>query len=449
MRTGCQVRCYNIISFLKYLEGKNFIKYVFNLIIFIYLLFLIIFNLSNFRQASKIFINSYAFGHSVIESSIFFYEYGPTGVCISVGNRKNRNKYLKLLFKPHTLLHFWLPSLHNINIYQALRLRAHNTIEHFFKKSKIIKVIIGKSLCVVDREFLCNRVAVRNLQQDYRLSEERAAFLLNKFTNAYKVEGHAPLASLHYLAQQKTPIDYSLSGKLIKFNNRFLNKARSINKNYSSNELKICTLVLRRSWKPWSGQGIDSFYQSIEYLASKNYLINIIGDLEDIDKLKSFNNIYWHKHFNMNSQIFQILSIINSSFCIGDQSGVQTLIHFLNKKNLIINSLPFGQLQYNSVVLPRLWTNKNQVKATSEEHFDRLLYRFHSTKSDKGEMLYPQYYSPKTVLDAVRSFVEKIETHNQVEGLYPQQFFKSDPDSMLIFSKNASFSPILLKELKI
>lgn len=443
------MRYYNIISFLKYLEGKNFIKYVFNAIIFIYLLFIIIFNLSNFRQASKIFINSYAFGHSVIESSIFFYEYGPTGVCISVGNRKNRNKYLKLLFKPHVLLHFWLPSLHNINIYQALRLRAHNTIEHFLKKSKIIKVIIGKNLCVVDREFLCNRVAVRNLQQDYQLSEERAAFLLNKFTNAYKVEEHAPLASLHYLAQQKTPIDYSLSGKLIKFNNRFLKKARSINKNYSSNELKICTLVLRRSWKPWSGQGVDSFYQSIEYLASKNYLINIIGDLEDIDKLKLLSNIFWHKHFNMNSQIFQILSIINSSFCIGDQSGVQTLIHFLNKKNLIINSVPFGQLQYNSVVLPRLWTNKNQVKATSEEHFDRLLYRFHSTKSDKGEMLYPQYYSPKTVLDAVRSFVEKIETHNQVEGLYPQQFFKSEPDSMLMFSKKASFSPILLKELKI
>lgn len=443
------MRCYNLSSFLKYLEGKSFIKYVFNAIIFIYLLFLIIFNLSNFRQASKIFINSYAFGHSVIESSIFFYEYGPTGVCISVGNRKNRNKYLKLLFKPHVLLHFWLPSLHNINIYQALRLRAHNTIEHFLKKSKIINVIIGKSLCVVDREFLCNRAAVRNLQQDYRLSEERAAFLLNKFTNAYKVEENAPLASLHYLAQQKTLINYSLSGKLTKFNDKFLNRARSINNSYSSAELKLCTLVLRRSWKPWSGLGLDSFYQAIEYLASKNYLINIIGDLEDTDKLKSFNNIYWHKHFNMNPQIFQILSIINSSFCIGDQSGVQTLIHFLNKKNLIINSVPFGQLQYNSVVLPRLWTNKNQVKATSEEHFDRLLFRFHSTKSDKGEMLHPQYYSPKTVLDAVSSFVENIEAHNQVEELYPQQFFKSDPDCMLIFSKNSSFSPILLKELKI
>ncbi len=443
------MRCYNLSSFLKYLEGKSFIKYVFNAIIFIYLLFLIIFNLSNFRQASKIFINSYAFGHSVIESSIFFYEYGPTGVCISVGNRKNRNKYLKLLFKPHVLLHFWLPSLHNINIYQALRLRAHNTIEHFLKKSKIINVIIGKSLCVVDREFLCNRAAVRNLQQDYRLSEERAAFLLNKFTNAYKVEENAPLASLHYLAQQKTLINYSLSGKLTKFNDKFLNRARSINNSYSSAELKLCTLVLRRSWKPWSGLGLDSFYQAIEYLASKNYLINIIGDLEDTDKLKSFNNIYWHKHFNMNPQIFQILSIINSSFCIGDQSGVQTLIHFLNKKNLIINSVPFGQLQYNSVVLPRLWTNKNQVKATSEEHFERLLFRFHSTKSDKGEMLHPQYYSPKTVLDAVSSFVENIEAHNQVEELYPQQFFKSDPDCMLIFSKNSSFSPILLKELKI
>jgi putative glycosyltransferase (TIGR04372 family) len=440
---------YNSITYLlKYLDTKNIFINIFNKIIFLYLLIIIICNLSNFRRANEVFINSYAFGHSIVESSIFFNQYGHRAVCISVGNRKNRNKYIRLLFKPYILIHFWLPFLNDINIYQALRLRVHNAVNLYFKKSKIVRILLGKKLDTISREFLCNKAAVSSLQRDYNFTEQEATNLANKL---FVSQSGTSESSLHYLVQQKTLIDPNFTPKITRANIKFLKKAQGFRENYPDLELKICTIVLRRSWKPWSGLGFDSYYQVVEYLSSKNYVINVVGDVEDLPKLKNSNllsNVYFFKDYNLNSQIFQILSIINSKFCIGDQSGVQALIHFLNKRNLILNSVPFGQLQYNSVMLPRIWVDENGIKASIEEHFGTLMYRLHPTKYANNLSIHPQYYSPETVLVAVKNFVETNELNQNTLDLDLQGFFKPDSKCISQFSKNTSYSPVLFKELK-
>ena len=83
---------------LKTFGKKRFLSWIVNQLIFLYLVCLVTLNLLKFKKANVIFVNSYAFGHSVIETSVFFHEYGQKGVCISVGSRSNRNKYLKFLY---------------------------------------------------------------------------------------------------------------------------------------------------------------------------------------------------------------------------------------------------------------------------------------------------------------------------------------------------------------
>ena len=438
--------------FLKYLNRQVFLKYIFQKAISYCLILIITCNLSKFKKTNGVFVNSYAFGHSVTETSIFFHQYGYRGVCLSVGNRNNRNKYVKNLFEPYLLLHFWLPNINDINIYHALRLRVHNAIDLSFRKSRLIKILLKRKLVIVSRDVLLNDAAVKSLQKDYHFSSEDSTRIVKKFDSVYsKSQSETSISSLHYLVQQKSLVDYSLSKNLLRFNNKFLKKAEIIAKKNSYSEIKICTIVLRRSWKPWSGLGLDSYSQVFEYLESRNYLINLIGDVGEFYELKTakkFNVLNSCFEYNLNPKIFQILSIINSDFCIGDQSGLQALIHFLNKRNFIINSVPFGQLQYNSVVLPRIWANENGLKTGAEEHFSTLMYRYHPIKKANSSVIYPQYYSPETVLDAVKNFVETNELNQNSLELDLKGFTNLDPECMALFSKNTSYSPVLFKELK-
>jgi hypothetical protein len=435
-------------NILKYLGKKNLVYWVLKKLIFFYLLFLIIFNLRKFKKANAIFVNSFAFGHSVTETSIFFHEYSYDGICISVGSKFHRNKYLKFLYKPYNLLHFWLPNINNINIYHAIRKRTHETIELAFMESKLLNILTGKKIDVISRVPMLNSAAINSLVSDYSCTKDDAIKKLNEFDKAYELAEAKSHSSLHYLVQQKNLIHYTLSPKIARMNAEFLNSADFFAMETYNSNLKLCTLVLRKSWKPWSGQGIYSYVKAIDYLKSKSFLINVIGDLNDFHELRKsqvLKDVFCFSDFNLNPKIFQILSIMNSNFCIGDQSGIQALIHFFNKKNLTINTVPFGQLQYNTVTLPRIWVDKNEVKLNLDEHFNTFLYRIHPTKDINGESVFPKYYSPIDVLDAVKDFVENNENRDSVTGLDPKKFSNQGPNCMIRFSNNSFFSPILAK----
>jgi hypothetical protein len=433
---------------LKYLGKKKLVYWLLKELVLFYLLFLIIFNLRKFKKANAVFVNSLAFGHSVTETSIFFNEYSYDGICISVGSKFHRNKYLKFLYKPHNLLHLWLPNISNINIYHAIRKRTHEIIELAFRESKLFNILTGKKIDVVSRVSMLNSAAVNSLVRDYSYTKDDAIKKLNEFDKSYDLAQSKSFTSLHYLVQQKSLIHYNLSSKIVRMNAEFLNSANFFaTKTYNSN-LKICTLVLRKSWKPWSGQGIYSYVKAIDYLKSKSFLINVVGDLDDFHELRKSNvlkDVFCFSDFDLNPKIFQILSIMNSNFCVGDQSGIQALIHFFNKKNLTVNTVPFGQLQYNTVTLPRIWVDKNGFKLSLDEHFNTVLYRIHPIKDIKREPVFPKHYSPIDVLDAVKDFVENNENGDNVTGLDPKKFFNQGLNCMIGFSKNSFFSPTLAK----
>ena len=359
-------------SFFRRFGKKRPIFWIFNKIIFFYLLFIVVLNLPKFKKANGVFVNSFAFGHSVQESIVFFSEYGLNGVCISVGNKSNRNKYLKYIFKPHKIIHFWLPNLTNINLYHALRKRVHEVIDSSLQKSKIINIVVRKNFNIIDRETLCNQAAIRNLTNDYSCSEEGAVELLKKFDHDFQNSfGNQAFSSLSYLGQQKNPIQYSTPPEISHLNDKFMKTAQLLNADSLSKELKICTLILRTSWKAWSGTGFASFRQSIDYLKSKNYLINVIGDTQEFQKLlkhQSIEGVYYYKQYRLNSKIFQILSIMNSNFCFGDPSGAYELVYLFNKKTLLLNTLPFGLLRYNTVTLPRIWVDEKGDQVSLDSH---------------------------------------------------------------------------------
>ena len=436
---------------LKLFSQQRFVYWIFKKIIFFCLLFLIILNLFKFRKANAVFPNSFAFGHSVAETSIFFHEYGYDGICISIGSKTHRNKYLKFLYNPYNLFHFWLPNVTNINIYHAIRKRVHDTVELAFMESGLLSFLTGGKKDLIAREFLLKSAAIKSLVRDYSYTKSDAVKELRELDKAYEIARHGKkLTSLDYLIQQKSPIDYTLPPKIARANNRFLNTANSLSMKIYGVDLKLCTIILRKSQKAWSGRGIYSYVESIDYLKSRNFLINIIGDLDDFYDLRKsqvLKDVFCSSDFNFNSKIFQILSVMNSSFCIGDQSGVQALTHFFNTKRLIINSVPFGQLHYNSVMLPRIWVNEDGVKAPFYEHFNTFLYKIKPTKDKNGKLVSPVYYSSEDILDAVKNFVETNENRDYVTGLDPNKFSSQNPNSMMRFSQNSYFSPIVFNTL--
>ena len=435
---------------MKTFSKKRFLSWIVNQLIFLYLVCLVTLNLLKFKKANVIFVNSYAFGHSVIETSVFFHEYGHKGVCISVGSRSNRNKYLKFLYKPYILLDFWLPNIKNINIYHALRKVTHDRIESAFKNSKLLEILIMGKVDVISREPLLKNATIKSLVRDYSCTNDEATRIQNEFDKARQIaEGNNTIGSGHYLMQQKSLVTFALPPKIIRINSKFINTAEYFTMKVYNNNLKLCTLVLRKSWKPWSGQGIDSYVQALDYLKSRNYLVNVIGDLDDFyefRKIHGLKHVFCFADFKLNSKIFQILSIMNSNFCFGDQSGIQPLIHFFDKKNLIINVVPFGQLHYNSIMLPRIWVDKNYEKLSFEEHLNAFLYKIHPSQDIKGRPVFPRYYSPTEVLNVVKDFVETNEDRDNVVGLNPNKFYSQDSNCMMRFSKNSYFSPLLEKD---
>ncbi len=430
---------------------KKIFSFIVNQVIFLYLVCIVTLNFSKLKKANAVFINSYAFGHSVIETSVFFHEYGYEGVCISVGSRSNRNKYLTSLYRPHTQLNFWLPSIKNINVYHAMRKVTHDRIESVFKNSKLLEILIMGRKDVIPRELLLKNATIKSLVSDYSCTIDEATRKQSEFDKAHQIaQGNNQISSGHYLMQQKSLVDFSLTPKIMKINNRFLKTAEDFTIKVYNDKLKLCTLVLRKSWKPWSGQGMETYLQALDYLKSKNFLVNVIGDLDEFytfQKSYGLKHVFCFKDFKLNPKIFQILSIMNSNFCFGDQSGIQPLIHFFNKKNLIINVVPFGQLHYNSVMLPRVWVDKNGKKISLKEHTNAFLYRIHPLLDFKGGPVLPRYYSSTEVLNALKDFVETNEDRDNVVGLNPNKFYSQDSNSMMRFSKNSYFSPLLGKDL--
>jgi len=431
-------------TFLKFFGNTKIINYFFSKLIFLYLFTIVVLNLRKFRRANSIFINSYAFGHSVTETSIFFDQHGLESICISIGSKDHRNKYLRFLYIPYTLLNFWLPSIQDINLYQALKKRTHDVVDFQLKESAILKYLIDGDYQIVTRQTLLDSSAIKNLKSVYMLAEDSAMKLMSEINLEYKLaQGVEASCSLHYLVQQPSPIFPNMSLRFKKLDQKFQKNLEKLSES-NSTKPKICSIVIRKSWKPWSGNGLNSYIETIDYLNEQNYIVNVLGDTDEFISYRKAHNTrtaYYNLDYNLDYRIFQILSILNSDFCIGDQSGLQALVHFFNKKHLIINTVPFVQVQHNGVSLPRIWHGSDGEVMSKSKHIKSFLYRIHPKKISHGQLITANYHDSGTILKSVMMFVEQIEHTAEIGGLKPNKFIGID--NLANYSSNSFYSPII------
>jgi len=276
------------------------------------------------------------------------------------------------------------------------------------------------------------------------MSEDSAMKLISEINLEYKLaQGIEASCALHYLVQQPSPIFPNMSLRFKKLDQKFQKNLEMLSDS-SSPKPKICSFVIRKSWKPWSGNGLNSYIETIEYLNNENYIVNILGDIDEFISFRkdyNFRNAYYHSDYNLDDKLFQILSIKNSNFCIGDQSGLLALIHFFNKKHLIVNSVPFVQVQYNSVSLPRIWYWSDGGIVDKKTHTEDCLYRIHPKKIRQVKLLTPNYHASETILKSVKIFVDQIELTGNIGGLKPSKLIGKD--NLANYSSNSFYSPVI------
>ena len=410
---------------------------------------IILVHIKKFRKSSKILVNLGSFGHSIIDTTAFFSVYGSKSICISVGSSYDRNKYFKELYKPNILIHFWLPKIksHKIN----LRVKTGLSIIKSIEKSLLLRVVNSKIRFCCEQFDAVDQAAKQVLINDYAVPENKAHNLIKKFKDDFTNSGNINNSSLQLLASNKNRQIVNLSPRMCRLSSKFNKATRRLSSVYKIDKINVCTLILRKSEQIWSGSGIDGYINILKYLNERNYIVHAIGDVKKVNFIKKeFNlkNVYTHTDYGINEKLFQILSVLNADFCFGDPSGVQTLPHFFSKKNLIINTISTGQLQYNSVHLPKIWCDQEGSKASVKLHFTDLLFRQSLLKSPNNFIFHPHINSEELILATLDLFLITIRENSEIESsnLIWKNF--TDFDCLTNFASKADYSPLYFNELK-
>lgn len=427
---------------------KNLFLFFFKNLVRISINIIILVHIKKFRESNKILVNLGSFGHSIIDTSAFFSVYGSKSICISVGSSYDRNKYFKELYKPNILIHYWLPRIkkHKVNLRVTTSLSIINSIE----KSLLIKVINSKIRFCCKQFDAVDQSAEQVLINDYAMSENKAHNLIKKFKDEFRNSDNINNSSLQLLISNKSRQIVNLSPKMCKLSGEFNKTTRRLRAVYKTDKIYVCTLILRKSEKIWSGVGINYYINIVKYLNGKNYIVHMIGDVKEVNYVKrKFNltNVYTHTDYGINEKLFQILSVLNADFCFGEPSGAQTLPHFFDKKNLIINATSTGQLFYNSVLLPKIWCDQEGSKASVELHFTDLLFRQSLLKLSNNVIFQPHFNSEELALATLDLFLVAIRENSEIQfsNLVWKKF--TDTNSLINFASKADYSPLFFNAL--
>jgi|688.fasta_scaffold92779_2 hypothetical protein len=429
---------------------NSFITFFISIATSVALHFIVLANLTKFRNSKIVFINSYAFGHSIIEASAFFRVYNKSSICISVGHRKNRNKYFKYIYEPQILIHFWLPYF-RINFFNhALRKRVHSTILNDLNNSWLLRIIIGRNIVCIERDSILDKGVVNDLISNYLYSEKHSRYFVEKFKSDFEFAKNKHSSSLQFLMQKKNLLPTNLPDKFNNYISKFEKKIQNINSQNLHKENKVCTIIFRKSEKVWTGLGIEGYGELINYLNDNNYIVNVIGDFgkKEYKSWKQTNNsrIYTHKDYGLNSRIFQILSVKYSDFCLGDPSGAQVIPQFFSKKNLTFNVTPIGQFQYNTIVVPKVWM-KNGLKCSIDEHLNDLLFRYKPLKSQNGDYFSSHFLPKGVMLKALKYFIDGLSHDKKMFEKSKDFNFISDFNSLLFYSDSSTISSAYIEYL--
>jgi hypothetical protein len=413
--------------------------------------YLIITNFGTFRKITKIFVNFYAFGHSVTDTCIFFTAYGSGSVCISVGNKNERNWQLKQILKINKIIHFRLPlfKLKNDIIYRKL---FGPEIIYQINRNYLLKKINKNISPCLNFDETIRKSTIINLSKNSDLNFKVDEQIILKLEALYKENGNSNGAATQISWQNRCLVEYNLPKKLLNFESVYIKKINDIKKQKSR---KICTLILRNKnqHKPHAGLGLSGYKQILEFLVQNGYFVNLVGDL-DYKEYVLFKN-HWtlqsrqvisHFDLNVSEKIFQIISIKNSEFCLGDPSGLQALVWFFGTRNLIFNNVPTVNMNYNTLILPRIWRKSDGNLASMNLHFNELLYRIYPWKDEKDTLYSPTFNSPETMMETLSEFLILLESGAQIQTKpMVKNLLSNSP--VLSLSQNSDISSAFLKLL--
>jgi len=420
---------------------EYFIRFLVNTIIVI--------KWKDFKQTNQIFVNLNSFGHSIIDTTSFFNVFGYESICISVGSSLDRNKYFKELYKPYKLIHFWLPNIKYNRI--PLRVKVGLAIHKGLDKSIFLKKINSNLGPCVQQSDVVDLAATRLLENKYRLSNEAAKKIVANLKYAFKAAENLNSSSIQLLMGNKNNFKEVNLKFLQKYQEIFHAKNKDIAKNLGINSPKICTLIVRKSKKAWSGIGLQGYLHTLNFLKEQNYIVHLIGDYENVRALKIEDvhmNLFTNSDYDLDKKIFEIVAVFYSDFTFGDPSGAQCIPHFFDKPCLILNNIAVGQVNYNSIILPQIWKDQFDNLASLETHFDSLFYRQMPLKLLDGRIFTPQFNNPNMILDCLINFISSVNEKSKPVITDPEFYNLTILPDTLKYSENFSYCESFLNQFK-
>lgn len=398
--------------------------------VFIALQILILLNFSKFKKTTSIFVNYYAFGHSIADVCNYFTANPRYSLCISIGNKRERNYEFKQLISNYNLIHFRLPTLPKSKNINLRKIVGPITINQLNSSAILTRLNKNKIECVEFTKTI-DKATSKNLSSTFSISKQRSDEIISLAKHLYLKNENSNGVSTQLYWQLSNSIELTYHKKFTRFEDMYLAR---INRLANGLEVKICTLIVRQDnyHKPHHGIGLGGYTEIIKLLNANNFIVNLIGDI-DFTNHKSIVNLKKFKtltslDYNFNSKLFQLIAIKNSSFCLGDPSGAQALVGLFNKKNLIFNNIPVGQFHANSLILPRVWRDQNGKKSTKDIITNELFYRINPWVDKTGKRFTPHKNSKETLITVTQNFLDYYENKDKiVPSKAFQDFTKNSP----------------------
>ena len=391
---------------------------------------LILLNFSKFKKTTSIFVNYYAFGHSIADVCNYFTANPRYSLCISIGNKRERNYEFKHLLSNYNLIHFRLPTLPESKNINLRKIVGPITINQLNSSTLLSRLNKNKIQCTEFTRTI-DKATSKNLSSTFSISKQRSDEIISLAKRLYLKNENSNGVSTQLYWQLNNLIELTYHKKFTRFEDMYLARIKRL---ANGLDVKICTLIVRQDnyHKPHHGIGLGGYTEIIELLNANNFIINLIGDIDfanykskfDSKKVKTLTSL----DYNFNSKLFQLIAIKNSSFCLGDPSGAQALVGLFNKKNLIFNNIPVGQFHANSLILPRVWRDQNGKKATKEIIANELFYRINPWVDKTGNTFTPHKNSKETLIKVTQKFLDCYENKNKIiPSKAFQDFAKNSP----------------------
>lgn len=375
-------------------------------------------------------MNYYAFGHSIADVCNYFTANPRYSLCISIGNKRERNYEFKQLISNYNLIHFRLPTLpksKNINLRKIIGPITINQLN----SSALLSLLNKNKIECAEFAKTIDKATSKNISSRFSISKQRSDEIISLIKQLYLINENSNGVSTQLYWQLSNSIELTYHKKFTRFEDMYLTRVKQLANGLDG---KTCTLIVRQDnyHKPHHGIGLGGYTEIIELLNANNFIVNLIGDIDFASHKSILNSknvkVLTSLDCGFNSKLFQLAAIKSSSFCLGDPSGAQALVSLFNKKNLIFNNIPVGQFHSNSLILPRVWKDQNGKTATKELITNKLFYRIYPWVDKSGKTFTPHKNSKDTLIKVTQKFLEYYENKDKIEPSKAfQDFAKNSP----------------------